>query len=140
MKNLKKRAGAWLLASLLFVMAAFFAGCDNGQTESVENGISVTVKITNAEPTVVLEETVTIAQDQANAGQAVKTACQSKNFAFTESNGMYDGFGGEMSTETDGWLLYINGEQAQVGANDSAVVEGDVVEFRYENYDEAFAQ
>lgn len=142
MKKFSRRTGVLVLCmAVVFSMAALFTGCNVKQPgETAEGGIAVKVKITDAEQTVLLEEETRVQEDEANAGQAVKNACQSKGFAYQEKDGLYDGFGGVESTKTDGWLFYLNGEQPEVGANDAPVKEGDLVEFRYLNYDEAFAQ
>ena len=57
-----------------------------------------------------------------------------------ESEGFISAIAGIESSSTDGWLLYVNGEMAQVGANEQPVTEGDTVEWKYLNYNEAFAQ
>ena len=57
---------------------------------------------------------------------------------FTNEDGFFDNIGGYAATETDGWLLYYNGELAPVGAEDLILEEGDTVSFSWENYNEAF--
>ena len=86
-----------------------------------------------------MDQQVTLTNDL-TAGRAVKDACQNQKMAYTEQDGMYISFQGITSTDTDGWLFYLNDELPDRGANDVTVSDGDVVEFRYVNYDEAFAE
>lgn len=85
-----------------------------------------------------LEAEVTVEGAPATAKDAIIGACQDAKMAYTFDAGMFDGFGGKMSTMTDGWLLYVDKEQAQVGAADIEVTDGFIVEFYYQNYEEAF--
>ena len=109
------------------------------ETENEEStqGISVSVQIVKDDETL-LDTTVTLEDEEATAGDAFKQACQDATMAYTVTDGLYDGFAGYTSTETDGWLFYHNGELADTGADDTPVADGDVVSFQYENYDEAF--
>ena len=115
-------------------------GCSSqsGGADHSQVGITVTVRLISAEETILdLQVTLT---DDLTAGRAVKDACQSQNMAYTEQDGMYISFQGITSADTDGWLFYLNDELPDRGANDVTVSDGDVIEFRYVNYDEAFAQ
>lgn len=132
MKN-TKRLGAVL--ACIFLVAALFAGCSQNAGEK----ISVSVKITGPE-NVLLEETAAVAQENPTAKDAIIAACQEKKMAFTYEKTMFDNFDNIASTKTDGWLLYVNGKLSDVGADTAQIAEGDLVEFRYENYDQAFAQ
>jgi len=96
---------------------------------------AVNVKITDS---VVLVSGTAWVNEGSSAGDAVKKVCQMLDAEYTVKDGMYDRFNGKASTQTDGWLLYINGEVAQVGADAYKVKANDLLEFRYVNYDEAY--
>ena len=68
------------------------------------------------------------------------SACQEAEFPYTYADGMYDNFNGIASTADAGWLLYLDGELAETGADDTALSEGMVVEFRYLSYAEAYPE
>ena len=124
-----------VLLSVLFVCTV--AGCAGGGDEGPKANIAVTIQSTDG---ILLEDTVALSKNQCTADQAIQTACQAVKLAYTFQNGMFDNFGGIASTQTDGWLLYVNDTLAEVGAKDVALQDGDRVAFRYENYDTAFAQ
>ncbi len=127
-----------LCGAVLMVTVFILSGCSDKGASSYKDPVTVAVKIVSTEKTV-LEEEVTLEKEDATAGAAVMQACQNKKLAYTKDQGMYDGFDGITSTQTDGWLLYVNDELAEKGADEQTVAEGDVVIFQYVNYDEAFA-
>ena len=127
-----------ILVCLFCFLSLIGAACGNQADEAVTDGISVSISIIDQEGKELLSKSIEV-EKGSSAGDAVKKACQSEKFAFQETNGMYDGFGGVASTETDGWLFYVNDTLADVGANDYTVEEGDSISFQYKNYDEAFA-
>lgn len=129
MNNMRRRILA-VVASAVVLIGAIAAGC------AVGDSMEVTVKIWG--DYLILDKTLTVSGNPVTAGKAVIEACKSEKLAYTQTNGMFDNFAGVASTETDGWLLYVNGEIAQVGALDYKLNAGDTVEFRYENYDTAF--
>ena len=130
------------IALVAAILWTFFlvTGCSSqtGGAGESQVGTIVTVRIISQEATI-LDQQVTLTNDL-TAGRAVKDACQSQKMAYTEQDGMYISFQGITSTDTDGWLFYLNDELPDRGANDVTVSDGDVVEFRYVNYDEAFAE
>lgn len=128
---MKKRI---FLALFLVIGVLLFTSCEAKKG----NEISVNVKI--CADYEIINDTVKIKEENASAADAIVAACQAKKLAYTAHNGLYDGFAGVKSTLTDGWLLYINGTLAQVGAQQTSVKDGDSVEFRYENYESVFAQ
>ena len=131
MKNKKStltRIATMLLAVML--IAALGACSPKGPL------VTVSVKIIDTTATV-LSETVEV-NEGASAGDAVKKACQAVKMPYIVKDGMYVNFNEHESTPTDGWILYINNELAQVGADEYKVKAGDVLEFRYVNYDETY--
>ena len=77
---------------------------------------------------------------------AVMIACQERNLPYIYTNGVFDGFGGHASTDTAGWLLYLNGElidlgaDNEVGAGDLKLENGFHLLFSYLNYDDALTE
>ncbi len=126
---MKKRI---FLVLFLIMGILLFTSCETKKG----NEISVNVKISADYE--LINDTVKIKEENASAADAIVMACQSKKLAYTAHDGLYDGFGAIKSTLTDGWLLYINGSLAQMGAQQTSVKDGDSVEFRYENYEAAF--
>ena len=122
---------------IVFCMAFLISACGKVQNDGEKIPVSVKIESTDK---VLLEDEVSIATNEANAAQAIIEACQAKKMAYTLNDGMFDNFDGIASTQTDGWILFINGETSDYGAKDTKVSANDMVEFRYVNYDEVFAQ
>lgn len=77
----------------------------------------------------------------ATAADLIIAVCQAQGIPYTFNDGMFDNFNGVASTDSAGWLLYVDGELAELGANDIVVESEDtVVEFRYISYQEAFPE
>ena len=90
------------------------------------------------EDTSVLSEKISI--KKGTAEDAILEACQQKKIPYTLKNNMFDNFGGISSTETEGWILYINGELAQKGAYEIMLEDSFLIEFKYVNYDSIFGE
>ena len=86
----------------------------------------------------IVNSSFVLAAKEPMASDAILRACQNQKIPYTLTNGLFDGFGGLKSTKTDGWLFYVNGEIAPMGAEDTPIKDGDMIEFKYENYESAF--
>ena len=131
----------WFLSLMVLTLVSLllFTACSTGgsSSDASAQGVSVKVQIIKDGENL-LDTTVTLEGENPTAGDAFKKACQDAKMAYTVSDGMYDGFAGYTSTQTDGWLFYHNGQLADKGANDVTVSDKDTVSFQYENYNEAF--
>ncbi len=116
------------LLTLLLVLTA----CTNNTDAPVLNG---RVVILTEDTAVLSEEVSTQCQD---VEEVLVETCQKNKIPYTLTNNMFDNFGGIASTQTDGWILYINGEVAQAGAKFIPLEDNFLVEFKYVNYDEIF--
>ena len=125
---MKKKLLAFVL---VLVPLLCFAGC-TGEKVSV----NVSVKI-SADYDIV-NTSLEVTSKEPHASDAIIRACQNRKIAYTLTDGLFDGFGGLKSTKTDGWLFYVNGQIAQMGAEDTPIKDGDVIEFKYENYESAY--
>lgn len=121
-----------IAALLVLVMMFTFAACSQNGEEMIE----VNVRISSY--TFDINGPAWVSPAYATAGEAVQNFCNEQKLAFFANNGLYDGFGGEYSTLTEGWLLYINDKISDVGADTAKIKNGDVVEFRYVNYEVTF--
>ena len=132
------------LRSLTMMAMLLFTACSQeGTSGSSSNQDSSTQSITVAVQVIkdgehLVDTTIVLEGKNPTAGEAFQQACQNGKMAYTVTDGMYDGFAGYNSTETDGWLFYHNGQLADKGADDTAVSDRDTVTFLYVNYDEAF--
>ena len=102
------------------------------------NAPEISVNVTISSDYTVTDGTVTLKKTSPTAADAIIEACKANNISYKYQNGMFDSFSGIESTKENGWLLYINGSLSQTGAATAAVADGDKVEFRYVNYDNAF--
>ncbi len=101
--------------------------------------VSGVVTIKSSTGKIVLDTDISVPERGATAADAVKAACADVRMAYTYQNGMFDNFDGIASTADEGWLFYGDGVLAEVGAGAYPLEDGFTVEFRYENYREAFS-
>ena len=85
---------------------------------------------------VIVSETVTTNCD--NAEDVILEVCQKHKIAYRLNNHMFDGFGGYDSTDTDGWILYVDEEVADKGAYEMMLEDDFKVVFDYVNYNDVF--
>lgn len=128
-----KRAN-WVkvLALTLAVSLLLLAGCS-------AKGIDVTVQIIGPEGESIFNQTVTVnTKEEPTAMDATTAAVAKGGVTIKETDGFVTEIADLPSTETDGWLLYVNAEVASVGAKELKISEGDTIEWRYINYNEVF--
>lgn len=123
-----KRIAALLMILILIVGLSACRG----------NTVSGVVTIKSASGKIILDTDISVPERGATAADAVKAACADVRLSYTYQNGMFDHFDGIASTKEEGWLFYGDGTLAEVGAGSYPLADGFVVEFRYENYNEAF--
>ena len=116
----------------LLVVMLILTACQNTSDAPLLEG---TVSIFT-ENVVILSEEVSLQAE--NVEEALVKTCQQNKIPYTLTNNMFDNFGGIASTQTDGWILYVNGELAQAGAKFITLEDGFLIEFKYVNYDEVF--
>ncbi|MFA9381882.1 MAG: DUF4430 domain-containing protein [Acetanaerobacterium sp.] len=122
------------LALVLAVSLLLLASCS-------AKGVDVAVRLIGPDETALFDDTVTVTTEEPYAIDATTQALIDGELSpVQESDGFITALAGIESTQTDGWLMYINGEMAMLGANEQPVIEGDVLEWKYVNYDETFAQ
>ena len=124
-----KKALSVLMVMLIVITS--FAACG-------EKTFTCSVSIVDAEGNPVVSGDVKVSENKATAEEAILGICQSNKVSYTYENGFFDNFGGIASTQTDGWLLYVDGKLSDFGAKETVVKEGTVIEFKYVNYNEAF--
>lgn len=134
-----------LLAVLLVtgMLTVGLTACDKdskpSDSDSSSGGAALSVSVMiEGQNAMVAEGTAKLDKDKNTAEAAIRQVCDEKGVTYTLQDGMFDNFGGEASTNTDGWLLYVNGALSDVGAGDTKLQDNDQVAFRYVNYDEAF--
>lgn len=101
--------------------------------------VGITGTVTLEGPESATQGPITLEGDAPNATEAFLAFCKAQGITYDYKEGFFSGFGGIASTATDGWLLYVDGELAQVGADDIALADGFDLAFRWANYDKAFA-
>lgn len=123
-----------IAASILVLLLLMVTACQKTETTPELSG---TVAIFTEDTEIVVEEVVTHAT---NVEDVLVETCQKNKIPYTLTNNMFDNFGGISSTQTDGWILYVNGEIAQAGAKFIPLENNFLVEFKYVNYDMVFNQ
>ncbi len=116
----------------LVMILCLLTGC---QAKHNQQPISGLVSIVYYDQVIVSEEITTTG---VTAEDALLEVCQKNKIPYRLNNHMFDGFGGYDSTDTDGWILYVNDEIADKGAYEMNLEDGFTVVFSYVNYSEAF--
>ncbi len=129
-----------LLFSLIFITIALGVVIgviifSKPHTKSVQ----VHVKITD-NGSIIMDYPITVTGMAPNAAMAFEKGCKQKNISYTYENGVFDCFNGLNSTETEGWMFYINNSAVNTSVKDCILKENDKLEFRYANYNHRFAQ
>ncbi|MBE7018380.1 MAG: DUF4430 domain-containing protein [Ruminococcaceae bacterium] len=120
-----------LAISLIFVLC-LLSGCQKKVDTPEITGL---VEVIYNEQKIV-SEVVTTHCD--NAEDVLLEVCQKNKTPYQLNDHMFNGFGGYASTETDGWILYVNDEIADKGAYEMKLENDFKVVFSYVNYDEVF--
>lgn len=122
---------------LTFVIClAAVCGCSvHGEKETLFG----TVAIIGPGGEIILDSELFVNKDNATAAEAIKTACAEVKLSYTYIDGMFDNFNGIASAADEGWLFYSEGELADVGAGELSLRNYFEIEFKYENYAEAFS-
>ena len=134
----------------LIVVLFMFAACGSKSSDQQlpaydaklgsKSSYTVTVKITGANGESYFDGKVVVkGTDSPTAAQASLAAFSFQGgIAYTEKDGMIDGIAGIKSTNEQGWLYYINGKMSDKGAHDQQIKDGDLIEWKYLSYSEAF--
>ncbi len=120
------------ILAICLMMLLCLSGCQQ-KTNAPE--ITGSVSVLYGEQIIVSDDITTTLD---NAEKVLLGVCQEHKIPYRLNNHMFDGFGGYDSTDTDGWILYIDGELADKGAYQISLEDGFHVEFRYVNYNEVF--
>lgn len=128
-----------LLFLLIFLIIALVTSiCVLDFTTPDTKSVQVHVKITD-NGGIIMDYPITVTGIKPTASMAFEKGCIQKNVPYSLEDGMFDGFGGLFSTNTDGWLFYVNGSIADIGCEDYELKENDAIEFRYTNYGSEFS-
>lgn len=132
-KNFLVLAALLLLAVGGGYALSFNQGEVKGTPQVVQQEVRVTLKIT-ADATQSYEIKV---QDGASALDLLQKASSENGFTVIVEESSYGKFISAIGDKKGGtdnkyWMFYVNGEQAQVGAADYKVRNGDLIEFKFE--------
>lgn len=138
------KTGIWWFAgvSVILVAVAFFAvrGCAFMPWNNSRAEMSLRITLTRDFGTEVLKDESIKINRGANAMQALQEVAEvetSYGGGFIHSvDGQASGYGGEGSREMD-WFYYINGQMAEVGAEELEVRDGDWLLFDYHSWEYA---
>lgn len=117
---------------ICLIVVLCLSGC---QQKPAAPEVTGSVAVVYNEQIIVSDEVTTTCDD---AEEVLLEVLQKHKIPYRLNNHMFDGFGGYDSTDTDGWILYINGGLADKGAYEIPLEDGFYVEFRYVNYNETF--
>ncbi len=116
----------------LFFILCLLVGCQATPEKPTITG-SVVILYENQE--IISENVLTTGE---TAEDVLLEVCQNHKIPYRLDNHMFDGFGGFDSTDTDGWILYVNDEIADKGAYEMKLENGFRITFEYVNYNEVF--
>ena len=121
-----------IIAVGLVLILCLLPGCKKKETGPTITGL---VEVTYNDQIIVSEVVITNCK---NAEDVILEVCQKHKISYRLNNHMFDGFGGYDSTNTDGWILFVNDELADKGAYEMMLEDDFKVVFDYVNYDEVF--
>ncbi len=140
MKILKKITITTLvltLALLTFVACskevATFTKDDSSKTKFTFN-----LMIIDPDESPIADTPIKVIGENANLMEIMEWYLDEKSINFVHENGMVMTISDLASDTSDGWILYVNGKMAEVGAADYIPVKNDKVEWKYVNYNEVF--
>ncbi len=119
--------------ALLSILVCLSACQKNESTPELSGQVAIVTQ----DAVILSQEVVTHAT---NVEEVLVETCQKGKIPYTLTENMFDNFGGIASTQTDGWILYVNDEVAQAGAKFIPLEDHFLVEFKYVNYDEVFSE
>ncbi|WP_321387816.1 DUF4430 domain-containing protein [uncultured Enterococcus sp.] len=122
-------------SSVLLLTVVFISGCSSAENTSSTsdkpsaNEIEVTVSLMKDDAEVAKKEFTT-------AKDTTLMEAMKENFELEEDNGMITSIDGIEQDEAEKryWVYTINGEMINTGAKDTALKQGDQVEFTYEKF------
>ena len=117
-----------IIAFGLVLMLCILSGCKKQADGPTITGL---VEIVYKDQKLVSEMVTTNCD---NAEDVILEVCQKNKIAYRLDNHFFDGFGGYDMTDTEAWMLYVNGEQASKGAYEIELENGFEVIFSYENW------
>ncbi len=140
-----------IISVLAVILTAFilFTGCSRGEgsssgaeqslptfTASEANGqkISVTLRVRDEYMESLFDSTVVIEGSASpTAGMATQTL---DIIPFELKDGQFISFNNIPNREDTGWVLYLNGEKVTQDVLSQPIQDGDVLEWKFENFDE----
>lgn len=125
---------------LLLASGFILAGCQAPQT--TEESVSETIESTIAEETITVTVRLLVDGEEIEGGSqelqveegAILLDVMKENYEIEEADGFITSINGQAQDEDAGkyWLFDLNGEMAPVGANETELQEGDLVEWKLE--------
>ena len=85
-----------------------------------------------------VDASIEVVGEDANLMEIMDWYFEENEINFEQENGLVETIGDLAADAENGWLLYVNDEMSDVGAADYIPADGDVAEWRYVNYAEAF--
>ena len=130
----------FLTAAVGALALVALTGCSGDSTptftkdESDTTPVTVTLSAIDMEETSIAKGAVEVLGDDANALEIFDWYFEQEEVAFEHENGMITTVGDLAGDQSEGWMIYINDEMSDVGAEELLPADGDVVELRYVDY------
>lgn len=137
---MKRIVSAFLLIITITLMAT---GCSSSVatfTKDANSTKSIQISFTAIGPKdeKMIDDKIKIVGEGANLLEVMEDYFKDKSLNLVSENGLVSTIKDLASDKENGWLLYVNGEMAPVGAAELILAEGDKIEWKYLNYAEAF--
>lgn len=100
----------------------------------------VDVSFTDKDGNVICSQSINVDKNNISASQLFSSVAAHNSIEIVQKDGMILSINGIESSDSSGWLFYINGDIAQVGVNDYIPAKNDKIEMRYADYSLAFGE
>lgn len=117
-----------VIAICLVFMLCLLPGCKKKSDAPSVTGL---VEIVYKDQKLVSE---TVTTNCENVEDVILEVCQKHKIAYRLDNHFFDGFGGYSMSDSEAWMLYVNGEKASKGAYEIKLENDFEVVFSYENW------
>lgn len=126
--------GATALAALTLTGCGADATPTFTKDAADETPVVVTLSATDIDDVPLADGTVRVLGDDASAMEVFEWFFEQNDVAFTHDGGLIKVVGDLAGDQTQGWMIYVNDEKAQVGAASLIPNDGDVIELRFVDY------
>lgn len=126
------------------IAALVLSGCSGSSTptftkdETDDTPVTISLSAIDIDEKSLAGGDVAVLGDDANAMEVLDWFFEENDIAFEHDNGLITTVADLAGDQNEGWMIYLNDEMAEVGAEELIPADGDAIELRYVDYATAF--